>query len=145
MAQSNDEERDDSSNVKVGVALAAGAAALGSAAAGYYFYGSKDAEKHLKQVAGWSTSFKKQVMRELEHAKKFDRATITAAVDRSLAIYEGLKAVDIAQLTKAASELKAHWQDVAEEFAANHGSKARTLSPRKKTSKTTSRKRVKEH
>ena len=143
--ESSRDERSENSNLKVGVALAAGAAALGAAAAGYYFYGSKDAEKHRKQVASWSTSFKKQVMRELEHTKKFDRATITAAIDRALAVYEGLRAVDTAALWKAAQELKEHWQDVAKEFADDH-SRRRSLPTRSRNrakSTTTSRSRTK--
>ena len=101
---------------KIGAAVTLGALAAGAAAAGYYFYGHKDAEKHRREAAAWSRSFKKEVMRQMESAKAVNKDTVAAAVDKAVGIYERLRAIDTAELLHAARELKTHWQHLAEDF-----------------------------
>ena len=129
----------------VGIAVAAGALAAGAAAAGYYFYASDNAKAHRRDAALWARSFKKEVMRQMEDVKEFDRATIMAAVDRAVGVYEQLRAVDAAQLIRAAKELKDHWQELAGEYTAapparvksRHGSTARKPLAKRRSTKAT--------
>src|SRR3989344_4129050 len=94
------------------------AVALGAlAAAGYYFYASKNAKKHREDTVQWARGFKKEVMKQLEVANEINRETIGEAVDRAVGAYENLKAVDTSELVKAARELKDHWKEFAAEFA----------------------------
>lgn len=52
---------------KLAVEIGAGIVAA-SAAAGYYFYGSKGAKKHRKIAAKWATAVKKEVIKESARA-----------------------------------------------------------------------------
>jgi len=104
------------------------AVALGAlAAAGYYFYASKNAKKHRNDVAEWARSFKKEVIKQLENAKEINQETIGEAVDRAVGAYQSLKAVDTSELLKAARELKDHWKEFAEDFAEEGKRSVRTV------------------
>jgi len=133
---------ESSSNMRVGAAIAAGALAAGAAAAGYYFYASKDADKHRKNAAKWAGSLKREVMRQMDHVKTLDRESVAAAVDRAVAVYERLRAIDTAELLRAAKELKSHWQNVSEEYQeAKKSASALRAAPRR-TAKAASTKRT---
>ena len=98
-----------------GSILALGTLAAG-AAAGYYFYGHKDAEEHRKTAAKWSRSFKAEVERQMQNAKIMDREVVADAVDKAVGVYERLRAVDSAELLRAARELKEHWKTLSAEL-----------------------------
>ena len=59
--------------------LAAGATA---AAAGYYFFASKNAEKNRKIAAKWASDLKSDVMKESKKLQNIDRATVIKIVDK---------------------------------------------------------------
>ena len=97
--------------LEVGVGLVA----AGAAAAGYYFYGSKDAKKHRKIAAKWATDMKKDV---LKGAKKLEDASpkaFSAMVDSVAKTYQSARSIDAADMRRAAKELKDNWEMVQRE------------------------------
>ena len=120
---SREHEAEPSKGGKLRVVGAVG----GWAAAGYYFYASKNANKHRNDVAEWARSFKEEVIKQLENAKEINQETIGEAVDRAVGAYQSLKAVDTSELLKAARELKDHWEEFAEDFAEEGKRSVRTV------------------
>ena len=98
--------------MKVGAGLAAAGAA---AAAGYYFYGSKGAQKHRKIAVKWAADMQKEVVKEAKRLKKTSPETFARIVDRVAKTYQGARSVDIAEVKRAANELKANWEVVKRE------------------------------
>jgi hypothetical protein len=98
--------------MKIGAGLAAAGAAT---AAGYYFYGSTAAKKHRKIAAKWATDMKKEVVREAKRLGETSPKAFAAIVDRVAKTYALARAVDAAELKRAASELKANWETVQRE------------------------------
>ena len=98
-------------------ALTAGALAAGAAAAGYYFYGSKNAKQHRQQAARWAQTVKKDALRQIDRAKKIDRAAVMAAIDRAAKEARRLSGVDKKSVNQLVRELKQHWSKLATEAA----------------------------
>lgn len=101
--------------VEIGAGVLAAVAAAG--AAGYYFYGSKDAKKHRSATARWATGLKKDVIREAKKLKKLDEAAMAAIVDNAAKAYKGMQNVTPADLKAAVSELKGNWAEVRKELS----------------------------
>lgn len=101
--------------VEIGAGVLAAVAAAG--AAGYYFYGSKDAKKHRSATAKWATGLKKDVIREAKKLKKLDEAAMAAIVDNAAKAYKGMQNVTPADLKAAVSELKGNWVEVRKELS----------------------------
>jgi len=101
--------------VEIGAGVLAAVAAAG--AAGYYFYGSKDAKKHRSATAKWATGLKKDVIREAKKLKKLDEAAMAAIVDNAANAYKGMQDVTPADLKAAVSELKGNWAQVRKELS----------------------------
>lgn len=97
---------------EVGAGVAAAAAA---AAAGYYFYASKDAKQHRKVAAKWANDMKKDVVREAKKLKNVDAKTVARVIDTAAQGYAGARAVDMAEVRRAAKELKANWEMISRE------------------------------
>ena len=94
------------------------AVALGAlAAAGYYFYASKNAKQHRKQAARWSEQFKKEVIKQIDSAKATNQTAVASAIDKAAEMFESLRAVDRSELLDAARELKAHWRELSQDIA----------------------------
>jgi hypothetical protein len=102
-----------SSVSKIGAGIIAAGAV---AAAGYYFYGSKDAKKHRQVVTKWATDMKKQVMRKTKDLKNLNAQDFAKVVDTVMSTYEGVKSINAADLKQAAKELKANWKTVKSEL-----------------------------
>ena len=101
---------------KVAAEVGAGLAAAGAvAAAGYYFYGSKDAKKHRKVAAKWATGMQKEVLKQAKKLPKVDAKSVSATVDAVVATYQGARSVNRDDLMRAAKELKANWKAVRDE------------------------------
>lgn len=98
--------------MEVGAGLIAASAV---AAAGYYFYGSKDAKKHRKIAAKWATAMKSEVVKETKRLEKASPRAFAAIVDRVAKTYQGVRSIDIAEVKQAAKELKANWDAVKSE------------------------------
>ncbi len=91
-------------------------AAAALAAAGYYFYASKDAKKNRQVAAKWAGDFKKDVVKRAKALKKIDRAAVAAIVEQSARAYKGVRNLDRTEIERAAKELKNNWQKIAREL-----------------------------
>ncbi len=110
-------------------ALGAGALAAGAAlAAGYYFYGSKDAKKHRKAAEKWANDLKKDVAREIKDLEKVSKKDVTRIVNQAAKSYAALSELDTSDVMAAAKELKDNWETLTDEVT-------------KKTKKTTKKAR----
>jgi hypothetical protein len=120
----------------VGTGLGVLAAAAGAAAAGYYFYGSEDAEKNRKIAAKWAANMKADVIKQAKKVKNIDRKTLESIVVNAQRTYMAAKNMDQKEVTRAAKELKANWQEVMKELT-------KGTSSAKKAVKTAAKKSVK--
>lgn len=118
-------------------ALAATAVTAGAAAAGYYFYASKDASKHRKIAAKWAMNMKSDVMKQARQMKKFDQKMLGMVIAQAAKKYEVMKSVDKKDVAKAVKELRANWQNIAAEL--QKGAK-KTAKTAKKIAKKTAKK-----
>ena len=101
---------------KIALEIGAGLAAAGAAAAGYYFYGSKQAKKHRKIAAKWAGDMKKEVIREAKRAKNMNAKDFAKIVDAVAGTYRGVASVNAADLKRAANELKSNLKMVQREI-----------------------------
>ncbi|HEY4488486.1 MAG TPA: hypothetical protein VJB97_03130 [Candidatus Paceibacterota bacterium] len=85
------------------------------AAAGYYFYASKNAAKHRKVAARWAEGFKKEAQKHVKKLDRIDSAAIARAVDKAAIAYGSLRTIDKKALAVAARELKKNWRAFASE------------------------------
>lgn len=104
------------STAKKAAGIGAGVLAVAGAAAGYYFYGDKNAKKHRQAASKWAKGMKTEVVREAKRLKKIDQKTMAKIVDKAAAVYEGARAVDRKDLRQAANELKRNWELVKREI-----------------------------
>lgn len=101
---------------KVVAEIGAGLIAAGAAAAaGYYFYGSKQAGKHRKIAAKWAGDMKKEVIREAKGLKGINSRQFAKVVDAVADTYRSVRSVKAADLKRAANELKSNWDMVQRE------------------------------
>ena len=124
--------------VNVGLGLAAAAAA--ASAAGFYFFGSKDAEKNRKKVSKWAGDMKNDVVKNAKKLKKLDEKAYKAIVDESMKAYTSVKSIDKADLAAAAAELKKNWAHVKSEIVRveKKGVKTSSAAVKKTVKKATS-------
>lgn len=116
---------------RAAVGIAAGLAA--AAAAGYYFYGSKNAKKHRGAAVKWANDLKKDVLRQARGLKNLTAEEYAALVEKVAATYRDAKNIDREDLARAAQELISNWDKVKKELrtAANKGkAKAKTAGKR---------------
>ncbi len=124
MAQKKTQTKKSASNkdsmvaaeIGAGIAAVAGAAA----AAGYFFYGSKDAAQNRKRTAKWATELKDKVVKETKKqakiVEKLDKKAMAVIIDKSTKAYEGVKHVKREDLVAAANELKQNWKEIQAEL-----------------------------
>ncbi|MDB5237908.1 MAG: hypothetical protein JWM46_178 [Candidatus Kaiserbacteria bacterium] len=128
-------------NTKVGAGVGAGVLAAGAAmaAAGYYFYASKDAKQNRKIAAKWAGNLKNDVVKQAKKVQNIDKAQLAKIIDQAAAAYETVRSVDKMDLQKAAKELKMNWQELAAELTGGMkkaGTSAKkTVSNAKKSAK----------
>jgi phage gp37-like protein len=102
---------------KLATGIGAGLLAAGAvAAAGYYFYGSKDAKKHRDAASKWAVDMKKQVVSKAKKLKNIDAQDFAGIVDTVMKTYQGVKSINPTDLKNAAKELKANWKMVQAEL-----------------------------
>ena len=109
-------------------ALKVVAAVAGAAAAGYYFYGSKDAQTHRKIAAKWARDMKAEVIKQAKKAKNIDRKTLESIVVNAQKTYAGLKNLDRKEVERAGRELKSNWQEVMKELGRGAASTQKTAT-----------------
>lgn len=104
------------------IAAEIGAGILAAAAAGYYFYASKDATKNRKKTAKWANEMKdkvvKEAKKEMKVAAKLDKKAVAIIVDRATKAYEGARNIKREDLLLAANELKQNWKEIEAELSA---------------------------
>ena len=101
----------NSGGLKVGLGLAAVAAA---AAGAYFFYG-KNGAKNRKHLKAWTVKAKGEVMENLEKLSDVSEKTYNKTVDQVLAKYKKLKHVAPKELAEVQKELKSSWKMVKSE------------------------------
>src|SRR6478672_5801486 len=94
------------------LAVGAGVAAIGAAAAGAYMFTGKNA-KNRKKVGKWVGNMQEEVLKELDKAGKVTKDTYHKAVDTATRSYKGLKDVNAAELALFATELKSSWDNIS--------------------------------
>lgn len=94
------------------LAVGAGVAALGAAAAGAYMLTGKNA-KNRKKVSKWVGNMQDDVVKELEKAGKLSKDTYHKAIDTAAKSYKGLKDVNATELALVATELKSSWDNIS--------------------------------
>ncbi|KND47285.1 MAG: hypothetical protein AB199_02560 [Parcubacteria bacterium C7867-004] len=108
---------------ELGAGVLAAVAAAG--AAGYYFYGSKNAKKHRSATSKWAKGLKADVVREAKKLKDLDEKAMAVIVENAAKAYKNAKDVTPADLKAAVDELKGNWQSVQKELRRT-GSKAKS-------------------
>jgi len=103
------------------------AAAVAAGAAGYYFYGTKNAKKHRQATAKWAKGLKADVVREAKKLKDIDEKAMAVIVDQAAKAYKGLDDVTPGDLRAAVSELKSNWESVRKEFRPAKASAKKTV------------------
>lgn len=115
------------------VAIGTGLATLAAVAAGTYFlYGSKGAKKNRRQVKSWALKAKAEVLEQLESLSEVNEEIYHRIVKEVTSRYQALKHLDPKDVMDLASELKAHWKDIAEEIGIH-----KTAKPAKRAAKST--------
>lgn len=102
--------------LKIATAAIGAVGAVGAMAAGYYFYGSKDAKTHRKIAAKWAVNMKADVIKQAKKVKDIDRKTLESIVMNAQKTYAGLKNMDQKEVARAAKELKSNWQEIMNEL-----------------------------
>lgn len=115
------------SNVKKGAEAAFGLAALAAAAGAYYFYGSKESQKHRKQMKAWAVKAKGEMMEKLEDMQSVSKEAYDKAVTEVMAKYKTMKKAPPKELEFLAKELKSHWKNISAQLKP----KAKAKSPQK--------------
>lgn len=97
------------------------AAVAAASAAGYYFYGAKDAKKHRNATQKWAKGLKNDVVREAKKLKDLDEKAMAVIVDQAAKAYKGLDDVTPGDLKAAVAELKGNWESVKKELKRTGG------------------------
>lgn len=99
---------------EIGAGVLATIAAAG--AAGYYFYGTKNASKHRHAASVWAKGLKRDAMKQMKKLEKVDAKTVAAAVEQAAAAYRGMKGVADSDVDSAVRELKKNWSMLQKEM-----------------------------
>ncbi len=105
-----------STGAKVGVGASLTAAAVAAAGA-YFLYGSKNAAKNRKKMAGWVEDAKKEVMKGLEKAKTMSEEEYKDLVEKVSRAHGELSKISKADLVKFQKEMKDGWKVIAKNAA----------------------------
>jgi len=105
-----------SAGAKMGVGASLTAAAVAAAGA-YFLYGSKNAAKNRKKVAGWVEDAKKEVMKGLEKAKTMSEEEYKELVEKVSHAHGELSKISKADLVKFQKEMKDGWKVIAKNAA----------------------------
>ena len=99
---------------EIGAGVLAAVAAAG--AAGYYFYGTKNADKHRHAASVWAKGLKRDAMKQMKTLEKIDAKTVAAAVENAAAAYRGMRGVADSDVDMAVRELKKNWTMLQKEM-----------------------------
>ncbi|MBP7741303.1 MAG: hypothetical protein KA104_01255 [Candidatus Pacebacteria bacterium] len=99
---------------EIGAGVLATIAAAG--AAGYYFYGTKNASKHRHAASVWAKGLKRDAMKQMKKLEKVDAKTVAAAIEQAASAYRGMKGVADTDVELAVRELKKNWTMLQKEM-----------------------------
>jgi|GEM_PF-4680618 len=93
--------------------LGAAGATLAAAAAAYYLYGSKNAEKNRAQLKSWAEKAEREIVRE---AKRFKNKALTdtnlnAIITGVARQYEATRDLDADDVREFIATMKERWQE----------------------------------
>jgi hypothetical protein len=105
-----------STAAKAGIGAGLAALAAATAAGAYYFYGSKDANKHRKQMKGWAIKARGEVVERLENMKNMTEESYDKAVGQVMDKYKKVKSINPAEVAALAQDLRRHWKNISSQF-----------------------------
>lgn len=120
------------SGVPAAAIVAGVLAATGAAAAGYYFYGAKDAKKHRKAAVVWAQDMRKEIQKEAKRVRSLDMSVMHDVIDRISGAYAEARKVDPAEIRRAADELKGNWKKLRGEVDGASGRRKRASTRKKR-------------
>jgi hypothetical protein len=100
--------------VEIGAGLLAAVAAAG--AAGYYFYGTKNAAQHRDAASKWAKGLKRDTMKQVKKLQKLDAKSVAIAVDKASEAYRQMEGVSRKDVDAAVEELKKNWTKMKKEL-----------------------------
>jgi hypothetical protein len=103
------DEKAKVSGAGVGVAVGVAAAAAAAAAGAYWLYGSKDADKHRRQVRGWMLRARAEVLEAVEKLQEVSKEQYMEIVEGVMSRYAAFENVSASELAAMARELKSTW------------------------------------
>ena len=116
----------NTSGAKVGAAAAGIGAALAAAAGAYWLYGAKDAAKNRRMAKSWMLKARADVMDAVEKVQNLDRKQYMAIVDTVVGAAAGAAAASRPEITRVTRDLRAAWNQMAEQMRSNARSTKRT-------------------
>ncbi|MBY0310297.1 hemolysin XhlA family protein [Patescibacteria group bacterium] len=124
----------DSMSTSEKVGIGAGITAAAVAAAGAYFlYGSKDAQKNRKKVAGWAEDAKKEVLKGIEKAKNMTEEDYKELIEKAARAQAEIKKISKADLANFQKEMKAGWKVIAKNVVSGAAAAKRVMPDNGKT------------
>lgn len=100
--------------VEIGAGVLAAVAAAG--AAGYYFYGTKNAAAHRESASKWAKGLKRDTLKQVKKLQKLDAKSVAAAVEKASAAYRQMEGVSKKDVDAAVEELKKNWTKMKKEL-----------------------------
>ncbi len=100
--------------VEIGAGVLAAVAAAG--AAGYYFYGTKNAEAHRESASKWAKGLKRDTLKQVKKLQKLDAKSVAAAVEKASEAYREMEGVSKKDVDAAVEELKKNWTKMKKEL-----------------------------
>ncbi|MBU0722740.1 hypothetical protein KKH46_00780 [Patescibacteria group bacterium] len=97
----------------LGLAIVAAAA---TAAAGYFFYGSKDGAKNRQKIKGWMLKAKGEVLEKIEQLKIVKKEEYNKIIDIVAAKYSKMKNIDEDEVCAMMDDLRKHWKNIQKQI-----------------------------
>ena len=100
--------------VEIGAGVLAAVAA--ASAAGYYFYGTKNAAAHRESASKWAKGLKRDTLKQVKKLQKLDAKSVAAAVEKASEAYRKMEGVSKKDVDAAVEELKKNWTKMKKEL-----------------------------
>lgn len=100
--------------VEIGAGVLAAVAAAG--AAGYYFYGTKNAAQHREAASKWAKGLKRDTLKQVKKLQKLDAKSVAEAVEKAAQAYRSMEGVSKKDVELAVAELKQNWTKMKKEL-----------------------------
>jgi hypothetical protein len=102
-------QSDKNKRMAMGVAGAGALTAAALAGAAAYWFSGKEGKAHKAQAKAWAVKARKEVEKQMKHAKKLGAAEYTRIVDEAVKRYGSLENVSAADIMAAAKDMKGDW------------------------------------